>query len=241
MKIDLQKVHTAVFANGERRDDKLINLVKSTNRLWKFGTSMHVGTYSKHYHEIRDGIDKNGFHIHNGYRLTGFVHAKCNYSGRESWFDIFKGFSTCAGIILGDMDKVVDPVLILREYDKQVKPKTRQWNDRGARKHAYGSRNRHIFGKFFAYTESKRKQDLSYSDYERELDMEYYDDGIYDQCLEPWCDIPVPQIRRNDLVDAFMHREAWWDNAGRSVEKSWKYQSKRRHQWKPKKEIIETF
>ncbi|ADM79985.1 hypothetical protein phiAS5_ORF0142 [Aeromonas phage phiAS5] len=247
MKIDLHKEYNIDLANGTFKRAKLIDVIENweTYHLKRFGTFLHIGTYGKYRHEIKEGIEKNGFYVHNGYRLTYIANKKTKDSW--GWFDLFVGFATCAGIITDDGGRVIDPNMAMQVYHKQAKrkaPSCMSWNarDRGSRKSVYGYRKpRGAIRIAQRFMESQRRQDLEVNEYEWDLYREEWYEGNYEAGPGNWYDIPEPPIRRSSIIDSYEITEAWWDRADRAVQKSWKWQSKRRRQWKPKSEITETY
>ena len=218
MQIDLFKIYEVTTIDGKTEFSRLIDIIEKYNNLYHFGSFLHSGTYYKNFHDIKYGIEKNGFHIHNGYRFIGILYNKTKYG-----FPCFEKFYTAKGVIRDEYGRIVDPTLAVELYNKYKKTQKKRSGyysylnrDRGGKLKVYGCRKRNAFKYTKQYSEN-------YMDFR----------NIVDEEVEPYDDPKlIPKIRKTSIIDSYSWTEGWFDDCERSVQKSWKYQSKRKNQWK---------
>lgn len=219
------------------------------NRLERFGMIQHPVLRSTYGLDTAWDRSRNGI-LHHGlvYQYRHQVYVKPD----PMWLRNFGYYSTVhyavyEGIIYDGLDRPMDPKAIVAAYDatythKKKKQKDRgRWNSRdyGRKLSAYGHRgNRRVRRNMEIYLLGKHHTKSWVVDELKEL---YWprpaeEDHIhpFEQTTEDemWEHVPVPKVRRTGVIGSFYRFEAWWDAKPRDVEKSWKYQSKRKHQWK---------
>lgn len=153
-----------------------------------------------------------------------------------------KHYAVYEGVVFDGFDRPMDPRDIVAAYDalythKTKEPKSRgRWNSRdyGAKRSAYGYRkNRRVRRNMEMYLLAKH-YDSSVPQEFMDLPAEECHVHSFEQMSadDIWGHVREPKVRRTGVIGSFYRFEAWWDCKPRDVVKNWKYQSKRKHQWK---------
>lgn len=199
-----------------------------------------------HYPVLRPKVGQD-----TDYQYHGFVEYKgVKYSYRhqiqvESFWKrpewVTKHFAVYEGVIFDGFDRPMDPQAIVRAYDAKyttkVSTKDRgRWSSRdyGSARPAYGYRKNRCTRRAFKLYDGSRHVDRSVVQSLMRTPAEDDHVGYFEQLSadDLYGHILAPTVRRSSVVDSYERFEMMWDFKPRSVEKSWKYQSKRKRQWK---------
>lgn len=236
MNLDVNTKYEVVWYNKKVTYETIADLVRNYNKLHAFG--MHhskIRTNSREWHYntrhyyhptfTKDGILYRYLTNNDMYRFGYSVDA------HESYAVVYDGFGN-----------PIDPKLMLGVYfdafGDDLKYRNINPRNHGARRAVYAYRHRKWFGAY-------RMNNVD--DYKLSLDFinsfDYDIDSDYESDLRSCVDKITHMINYKDTKASLSYdtTEGYYDRPERSIEKSWKCQTKNPRQWKAKKEIIEMF